>query len=74
MIRCVTTALLPPPPVLGDISPDELGTTLAHEHLAVEFAVGEKTWAGAHSSHAHHAHYANVPLTIENLWSIRRNP
>ena len=59
--------------VLGDISPSELGLTMSHEHLSVKFEVTDQSLhEGGNAIVA--TDFPTLPLTMQNLWRIRRNP
>lgn len=51
----------------GRISPEELGTTITHEHVFVDFA---EPWFVEPDS-AYERRLANEPVSMENLWYIR---
>lgn len=54
--------------VLGPISPDDLGPTMTHEHLLIDFSFMLKPPAGATD-----VARADEPITLENLGWIRHN-
>ena len=54
--------------VLGLIEPSELGRTYTHEHLSLDYTAVKYPPTGKH------AHHDTLPLTLENLGWIRRNP
>jgi phosphotriesterase-related protein len=54
--------------VLGPIDTDELGITLAHEHILIDFLVFFEE-----PEESTERRLAHEPVTIENLWWIRQN-
>lgn len=54
--------------VTGPISPAEMGVTLAHEHLIVDF-----DWQGLWPDVSHRPDLVWEPLSITNLGEVRRN-
>lgn len=53
----------------GRIDPDELGTTITHEHIFVDFA---EPWFNPPDS-AYERQLASQPVSMENLWYVRSN-
>lgn len=58
--------LLSPLPVLGVVSPDNLGVTLPHEHLLVDFRIGILPPPPGRDG--------DLPFSLRNLGYIRRFP
>jgi len=54
--------------VLGEINPDDLGVTLPHEHILIDFLVFFEE-----PREATERKMAHKPVKIENLWWIRQN-
>jgi len=54
----------------GALPPDELGLTLPHEHVLIDFSDDEQTT----SRSAVERQAAREPVKMENLWYVRRNP
>jgi phosphotriesterase-related protein len=55
--------------VEGPIDPTELGTTLTHEHIFIDM----ENWFVSPDS-VYERSLSNQPLSLENLWFVRRNP
>ena len=56
-----------PSPVLGAVSPSDLGVTLPHEHLLVDFRRGLLPPPSGRREN-------DLPFTLEDLGHIRRFP
>ena len=54
--------------VLGDVTPEEVGMTLTHEHLSLRFDGMFQT------PPAYGDGKETCPFTMENLWFIKQNP
>ncbi|GAB6022053.1 hypothetical protein CHUAL_006199 [Chamberlinius hualienensis] len=55
--------------VLGDISPRDVGVTLTHEHLSMDFS-----FMGVQPTNELDKRMVNCPYTLENFGWIQRNP
>ena len=53
--------------VLGPISPEELGITLAHEHLFIDITCYTQEWGEASLKGR-----INEPVSLKNLWWVRQ--
>lgn len=56
--------------VEGPVDPEELGVTLPHEHLFSSWSEGKFTPPDS----AYERKLAREPISLENLWYVRRNP
>lgn len=54
----------------GPIDPDDLGVTVTHEHTFLDL---EEAWYDEPDS-AYERSLAREPVSLENLWYVRRNP